>query len=187
MDQGPVLIITFQAQVVMVIRSPKGDVVEGDPVSQLLVNCTWALKLIDEAARKFELEVNNKSLKQCWCYGIGLTFSTPPPLTGESDEDDARLGFVPRPGGAEPQRSVEAAGHLRLQHWAGPLNEEGCMGEEAHQELNVTEDKRCSCSSCMHWTNLRGQSKKNLLLCDWTHSHQQRIYVLMYIIAPWNT
>lgn len=35
MDQGPVLIITFQAQVVMVIRSPKGDIVEGDPVSAL--------------------------------------------------------------------------------------------------------------------------------------------------------
>lgn len=34
MDQGPVLIITFQAQVVMVIRSPKGDIVEGDPVSE---------------------------------------------------------------------------------------------------------------------------------------------------------
>lgn len=37
MDQGPVLIITFQAQVVMVIRSPKGDVVEGDPVSRLII------------------------------------------------------------------------------------------------------------------------------------------------------
>ena len=34
MDQGPVLIITFQAQVVMVIRGPKGDLVEGDPVSR---------------------------------------------------------------------------------------------------------------------------------------------------------
>lgn len=33
MDQGPVLIITFQAQLVMVIRNPKGEVVEGDPVS----------------------------------------------------------------------------------------------------------------------------------------------------------
>ncbi|KAJ0064979.1 hypothetical protein NL108_000944, partial [Boleophthalmus pectinirostris] len=31
MDQGPVLIITFQAQLVMVIRNTKGDVVEGDP------------------------------------------------------------------------------------------------------------------------------------------------------------
>lgn len=36
MDQGPVLIITFQAQVVMVIRGPKGDIVEGDPVSELI-------------------------------------------------------------------------------------------------------------------------------------------------------
>lgn len=33
MDQGPVLIITFQAQLVMVIRNTKGEVVEGDPVS----------------------------------------------------------------------------------------------------------------------------------------------------------
>jgi len=34
MDQGPVLVISFQAQVVMVIRGPKGDVVEGDPVGR---------------------------------------------------------------------------------------------------------------------------------------------------------
>lgn len=34
MEQGPVLIITFQAQLVMVIRNMKGEVVEGDPVSQ---------------------------------------------------------------------------------------------------------------------------------------------------------
>lgn len=33
MDQGPVLIITFQAQLVMVIKNTKGEVVEGDPVS----------------------------------------------------------------------------------------------------------------------------------------------------------
>lgn len=33
MEQGPVLIITFQAQLVMVIRDTKGEVVEGDPVS----------------------------------------------------------------------------------------------------------------------------------------------------------
>lgn len=33
MDQGPVLIITFQAQLVMVIRNTKGELVEGDPVS----------------------------------------------------------------------------------------------------------------------------------------------------------
>lgn len=33
MEQGPVLIVTFQAQLVMVIKNPKGEVVEGDPVS----------------------------------------------------------------------------------------------------------------------------------------------------------
>ncbi|XP_063075541.1 mitochondrial import inner membrane translocase subunit TIM44-like [Engraulis encrasicolus] len=43
MDQGPVLIITFQAQVVTVIRSPKGDVVEGDPEKVLRMMHVWAL------------------------------------------------------------------------------------------------------------------------------------------------
>lgn len=38
MDQGPVLIITFQAQLVMVIRNTKGEVVEGDPVSNVNKN-----------------------------------------------------------------------------------------------------------------------------------------------------
>lgn len=33
MEQGPVLIVTFQAQLVMVIKNPKDEVVEGDPVS----------------------------------------------------------------------------------------------------------------------------------------------------------
>lgn len=33
MEQGPVLIVTFQAQLVMVIKNLKGEVVEGDPVS----------------------------------------------------------------------------------------------------------------------------------------------------------
>ncbi|MBN3308839.1 TIM44 translocase, partial [Amia calva] len=43
MEQGPVLIITFQAQLVMVIRSPKGDVVEGDPDKVLRMMYVWAL------------------------------------------------------------------------------------------------------------------------------------------------
>lgn len=38
MEQGPVLIITFQAQLVMLIRNTKGEVVEGDPVS---ANAAW--------------------------------------------------------------------------------------------------------------------------------------------------
>lgn len=33
MEQGPVLIVTFQAQLVMVIKNPKGEVFDGDPVS----------------------------------------------------------------------------------------------------------------------------------------------------------
>lgn len=44
MDQGPVLIITFQAQLVMVIRNTKGEVVEGDPVSIAQENNTHATK-----------------------------------------------------------------------------------------------------------------------------------------------
>lgn len=32
MDQGPVLIITFQTQQIMSVRDAKGKVVEGDPV-----------------------------------------------------------------------------------------------------------------------------------------------------------
>lgn len=43
MEQGPVLIITFQAQVVMVIRNQKGEVVEGDPDKVLRMLYVWAL------------------------------------------------------------------------------------------------------------------------------------------------
>uniref|UniRef100_A0A4X2MEI7 Mitochondrial import inner membrane translocase subunit TIM44 n=1 Tax=Vombatus ursinus TaxID=29139 RepID=A0A4X2MEI7_VOMUR len=43
MEQGPVLIITFQAQLVMVIRNPNGEVVEGDPDKVLRMLYVWAL------------------------------------------------------------------------------------------------------------------------------------------------
>ena len=33
MEQGPVLVINFTAQQIMVVRNAKGEVVEGDPVS----------------------------------------------------------------------------------------------------------------------------------------------------------
>lgn len=62
MDQGPVLIITFQAQVVMVIRSPKGEVVEGDPVSS-----------IERDARKIKTE----SYRQIQNSFKGLCLSLP--------------------------------------------------------------------------------------------------------------
>lgn len=43
MEQGPVLIITFQAQVVLVIKNQKGEVVEGDPDKVLRMLYVWAL------------------------------------------------------------------------------------------------------------------------------------------------
>ncbi|XP_043946616.1 mitochondrial import inner membrane translocase subunit TIM44 [Protopterus annectens] len=43
MEQGPVLIITFQAQIVMVIKNAKGEVVEGDPDKVLRMLYVWAL------------------------------------------------------------------------------------------------------------------------------------------------
>ncbi|XP_073180570.1 mitochondrial import inner membrane translocase subunit TIM44 isoform X2 [Lepidochelys kempii] len=43
MEQGPVLIITFQVQLVMVIKNQKGEVVEGDPDKVLRMLYVWAL------------------------------------------------------------------------------------------------------------------------------------------------
>ncbi|XP_016058975.1 PREDICTED: mitochondrial import inner membrane translocase subunit TIM44 isoform X3 [Miniopterus natalensis] len=43
MEQGPVLIVTFHAQLVMVIKNPKGEVVEGDPDKVLRMLYVWAL------------------------------------------------------------------------------------------------------------------------------------------------
>ncbi len=37
MDQGPVLVISFNAQQVMAVRDSKGAVVEGDPVSRFII------------------------------------------------------------------------------------------------------------------------------------------------------
>ncbi|XP_063771229.1 mitochondrial import inner membrane translocase subunit TIM44 isoform X2 [Pseudophryne corroboree] len=43
MEQGPVLIITFQAQLVMVLKNQKGEVVEGDQDKVLRMLYVWAL------------------------------------------------------------------------------------------------------------------------------------------------
>ncbi|XP_017143076.1 mitochondrial import inner membrane translocase subunit TIM44 isoform X2 [Drosophila miranda] len=43
MDQGPVLIITFQAQQIMCVRDSKGKVVEGDPEKVMRVAYVWVL------------------------------------------------------------------------------------------------------------------------------------------------
>lgn len=43
MDQGPVLIITFQSQQIMCVRDQSGKVVEGDPEKVMRVNYVWVL------------------------------------------------------------------------------------------------------------------------------------------------
>ncbi|KAL3866842.1 hypothetical protein ACJMK2_044103 [Sinanodonta woodiana] len=43
MEQGPVLVISFSAQQIMVVRNVKGDVVEGDPEKIMKVMYVWAL------------------------------------------------------------------------------------------------------------------------------------------------
>lgn len=43
MEQGPVLIISFQTQQIMIVRSTKGEVVEGDPDKVVRVFYVWAL------------------------------------------------------------------------------------------------------------------------------------------------
>ncbi|KXJ72843.1 mitochondrial import inner membrane translocase subunit TIM44 [Aedes albopictus] len=43
MEQGPVLIITFQTQQIMCVRDSKGTVVEGDPEKVMRCNYVWVL------------------------------------------------------------------------------------------------------------------------------------------------
>lgn len=43
MEQGPVLIVTFQSQQINVVRNSKGEVVEGDPDKILRINHAWVL------------------------------------------------------------------------------------------------------------------------------------------------
>ena len=43
MEQGPVLIITFQAQQIMCVRDKYNKVIEGDPEKVMRVNYVWVL------------------------------------------------------------------------------------------------------------------------------------------------
>lgn len=43
MDQGPVLVISFQSQQIMCVRDAKNTVVEGDPEKVMRVNYVWVL------------------------------------------------------------------------------------------------------------------------------------------------
>lgn len=43
MEQGPVLIISFQSQQIMCVRDENNKVVEGDPEKVMRVNYVWVL------------------------------------------------------------------------------------------------------------------------------------------------
>lgn len=43
MDQGPVLIVTFQTQQIMCVKNAKNEIVEGDPEKVMRVNYVWVL------------------------------------------------------------------------------------------------------------------------------------------------
>lgn len=43
MEQGPVLIVTFQAQQIMCVRDSKNSIIEGDPDKVMRVNYVWVL------------------------------------------------------------------------------------------------------------------------------------------------
>lgn len=43
MEQGPVLMISFQCQQIMCVRDGKNKVVEGDPEKVMRVNYVWVL------------------------------------------------------------------------------------------------------------------------------------------------
>jgi len=66
MEQGPVLIITFQAQQIMCVRDQKKQVVEGDPEKVMRVHYVWVLcrdrnELNPKAAwRLMELSANSQ-------------------------------------------------------------------------------------------------------------------------------
>lgn len=65
MDQGPVLVITFQSQQIMCVRDSKNNVIEGDPDKVMRVNYVWVLcrdpqELNPQAAwRLLELSANS--------------------------------------------------------------------------------------------------------------------------------
>ncbi|CAH2243622.1 jg23549 [Pararge aegeria aegeria] len=65
MDQGPVLVITFQSQQIMCVRDAKNNVIEGDPNKVMRVNYVWVLcrdpqELNPKAAwRLLELSANS--------------------------------------------------------------------------------------------------------------------------------
>lgn len=68
MDQGPVLVITFQSQQIMCVRDSKNNVIEGSPDKVMRVNYVWVLcrdpqELNPKAAWRL-LEMSANSVEQ---------------------------------------------------------------------------------------------------------------------------
>jgi len=68
MEQGPVLVINFTAQQIMVVRDSKGKVVEGDPDKIMRITYVWALcrdqEEIDQIAAWKLLDISASSSEQ---------------------------------------------------------------------------------------------------------------------------
>lgn len=67
---------------------------------------------------------------------------------GESPQDDVCLGFVSRPGGVQPLCCLEAAGHLSLEHRAGPLS---CLRTHTHTWFRM---EGSGCAHTLHCVTL---------------------------------
>ncbi|GBP33926.1 Mitochondrial import inner membrane translocase subunit TIM44 [Eumeta japonica] len=68
MEQGPVLVVTFQAQQIMCVKDARGGVVEGDPDRVMRVNYAWVLcrdpQELNPAAAWRLLELSASSVEQ---------------------------------------------------------------------------------------------------------------------------
>ena len=68
MEQGPVLVITFNSQQIQCVRDSKGTVVEGDPEKVLRVTYVWVLcrdqQELDPRAAWRLLELSASSTEQ---------------------------------------------------------------------------------------------------------------------------
>ncbi|XP_078488635.1 mitochondrial import inner membrane translocase subunit TIM44 [Ciona intestinalis] len=62
-DQGPVLVISFQTQQIMVVRNKKGDIVEGDSDQIMKVFHVWALcRDVEEMDRRAAWKIIDQSM-----------------------------------------------------------------------------------------------------------------------------
>ena len=72
MEQGPVLVINFNAQQIMVVRDAKGKVVEGDPVSSHISHFFLSLHYLSSWQQStfylFFFSINNLIFDVKWLH-----------------------------------------------------------------------------------------------------------------------